>query len=66
MSSRDSKRRTDSHHSTLSTADLCVALINSMVVAIASAYQVTGSLLVSVVAGCLAVVLVGLALCHHR
>jgi hypothetical protein len=62
MSSRDSKRRSDSHRSPLSTTDGCVVLINSVVVAIGGVYELTGSPTVSVVAGCLAAVLAGLTL----
>jgi hypothetical protein len=51
MSSRDSKRRTDSHRSALPTADGCGFLINSVVVAIGGVYKLTGSPLVSAVAG---------------
>lgn len=66
MSSRDSKRRTDSHRSALPTTDGCVFLINSVVVAIGGVYKLTGSPLVSAVAGSLAATLAGLTLCHRR
>lgn len=73
MSSRKNPRRADSHHWTptrqpesLGTNGLVVDLINSVVVTVGGVYELTGSPLVSAIAGGLAVTIVGLVIGFRR
>lgn len=73
MSSRKKQCRADGHRSapirqpeSPSTDGIVIAMVNSVVVTVGGVYELTGSLLVSTVAGGLAITTVGLAVGFRR